>query len=427
LTSAVAQGLIQSTAYSISYDEPTETLPTGEVLLGGVDTGKIEGDLVTLETTILRGTNTWYDTALAVSLEGMSISQDGNLAEQKFLDPFTSFLVHPGTNGMWLPPDIATAIWAGLGASYDTPVVPEYTVGAVPCSYLTNSTTLNLAFGQGLTIPIPMSRLTVHNGTGVNNAGGPYAEACKLDIYAVNSSISYYSVGHAAMRQMYTVFDLQNNEISIGLRSSSSSTSNILAISSAGVPALNLNPSSSATPTPTPTPSPTPAPSVMSKGLIIGLGVGIPLGVILLAGIIIFSACLIIKRRRAAAPPGPGPDPHEVQTGTTTYYDPNYQAYRQSGVPEKMPPDSLRSASPPMGSPYQQYQPVPTGPQYEQYQGYSPPQIQNAFPGSPETQHKFLGGPVQYSELPGISATNQPQSPQQSPPNSPPHSPRLNP
>jgi hypothetical protein len=70
---------MQTTAFSISFDDPLDQLPTGNILLGGLDAGEINGSLETLDTTIVRGTDTWYDTVLAVSLEAVSFSPNGDL------------------------------------------------------------------------------------------------------------------------------------------------------------------------------------------------------------------------------------------------------------------------------------------------------------------------------------------------------------
>jgi hypothetical protein len=400
LTYAVSKGLIQTTAFSIWFDDPSEKVPTGEILLGGVDAGKIIGGLETLDTTIVRGTETWYDTVLAVSLEGLSFSPNGDLSHQNQLEPFQPLLVHPTTSSMWLPPDVATAVWAGLGASYDKDAKPEDAIPVVPCSYLSNTTTLNLEFGPNTIIPVPMSDLTVHNGTGVNGEDGEYAEGCKLDIVAV-ANTSFNTVGTAALKHMYTVFDLQNNEISIGLRGGSSEATNILEIGPSGVPALSLNGSSpTTTPTPKPTPSPTPVPK-KSHALAIGLGVGIPLGVLLLGSII--AGLFFVRRKRAAPAAAPAPKSDSMVHSS---WQPQYNHYPQTGIPDKVlldaPTRDVYSVSPPTG-----YLNQPTA------------QFQNTSPTSPEIHHELPDVPMRYSELSGISNFHPPHSPSQSPTHSP--------
>ncbi|KAF4624897.1 hypothetical protein G7Y89_g13270 [Cudoniella acicularis] len=403
LTYAVSKDLIQTTAFSISFDDPLDQLPTGNILLGGLDAGKINGSLETLDTTIVRGTDTWYDTVLAVSLEAVSFSPNGDLSHQKPLEPFQAIQVHPASGPMWLPPSVATTVWAALGASYDTTVEPEQAVPVVPCSYLSNSTTLDLHLGTNTIIQVPMSDLTIHNGTGLNGDVGEYAEGCKLDIAAIATNVSFNSVGSMALKHMYTVFDLQNNEISIGLRSSSAAAStNIMVIGQAGVPALNLN-SSSPSPTATSKSSSSPSPGPKkSNALAIGLGVGISLGFILFVGIT--AGSIFLRRRRAA----PAPAPFINSSGQ----QPQYSQYPgvASIIPEKAPLSVLTDAvSPPVGQ----------GPQY---------QSQHVSPSSGlETPHERTGASIRYSELSGISAFHAPHNPEQNPLYSPPHSPPLGP
>jgi hypothetical protein len=392
LTYAVSKGLIQTTAYSIFFDDSTETLPTGQILLGGVDAAKIEGGLETLATTVVTGTNTsQYDVALAVSLESLSFSPDGNLSNQKSLEPFQPLLVHPGTYSMWLPPNVATTVWTALGASYDTKVDPKDAVPIVPCSYLSNSTTLNLHFASNITIPVPVSDLTIHNGTGLGNADGQYADECKLDIIAIDPTVSFNGIGIAALKYMYTVYDLQNNEISIGLRGGSSGTTNVLEIGQAGVPALSLGASSTSTATPTPTPA-----SSKSHALYIGLGVGIPLGVVFLVSILGCIAGFLYfrhrRRRTAAAEAVPVPVSDSAEK-----------------VPADAPAQDPYSTSPPTSPPQ------PAG------------QFQNTPSGPHENPHELLGSTIRYSELSGITALHSPHSPQSPISESPPHTPRPTP
>ena len=401
LTYLVSKGLIQTTAFSLFVDDPTESLPTGKLLLGGVDAGKAEGGLETLSTTITTGSKTnesTYDNALTVSLESLSFSPGGNLSNQKALADFQPLQVHPGTYSTWLPPDAATSLWRALGATYDTTIEPKKAIPIVPCSYLLNSTTLNFHFGSTVTIPVPISDLTIHNGTGLNNADGPYADACTLDIFAIDPTVSFNSIGTAVLKHMYIVYDLQNNQISIGSRSGSAS--NILEIGTAGVSALGLSPSP--TPTSTSSPSPTPGPK-KSDALAIGLGVGLSLGLILVIGLIAGWFFLRRRRRRQRANAVPTPISGSAMEENGSYNSQAGIAYEK--VPADAPTDNTMASTL-----------TPTHQSPELYQGtfLSPTE---------STQVQELpGATVRYSELSGISAfmphspiSNASQSPTQSP------------
>lgn len=101
LTYAVSKGLIQTTAFSIYFDNPNDTFANGNLLLGGVDAGKFEGGLETLPTTIVTSTNaSEYEHALAISLNSMSFSPSDDLSKQQTLGSFQPFMVHPGVYSM---------------------------------------------------------------------------------------------------------------------------------------------------------------------------------------------------------------------------------------------------------------------------------------------------------------------------------------
>ncbi|TVY78178.1 putative aspartic-type endopeptidase OPSB [Lachnellula suecica] len=416
LTYATSKGLIQTPAFSIAFDNPLDTLPTGDVLLGGLDAGKINGSLETLDTTIMRGTNTFYDTVLAVSLGGISFSPNGDLSHQTYLQLSQSVLIHPTTGPMGLPPNVATSLWDSLSASYDTFAKPEEAVPVVPCSYLSNTTTLNLQFGSNTIIQVPMADLTVHNGTGLNGDSGTYAEGCKLDIIAVATDTSFNRIGAAALKYMYTVFDLQNNQISIGLRNKAAGGTyapKIMEIGQLGVPALNLNgsaaPSPMPTPTPTPNPSPTPSPTPQPKSshaLAIGLGVGIPLGVILVIGVVAGLFYLLRRNKKTSSAPNASGMAYEAQApysaGNT-----QHNSYPPSNFPEKLQANAstqpIYAVSPPTSPPSQTIQ---------QFPGTSPGELGN--------HGENRDAPTRYSELSGIDAAHPPYNPSHSTPNSPP-------
>ncbi|KAE9365897.1 acid protease [Stipitochalara longipes BDJ] len=382
LTYAVSKGLIQTTAYSIYFDKPNETFPSGQLLLGGVDAGKFEGGLETLATTVVTSTNTSeYEHALAVSMNSLSFSPNGDLSNQHSLGPFQPFLVHPGVYSMWLPPQVATAVWTAFGATYDTTIDPVKAFPIVPCSYLTNTSTLNLHLNSNIVIAVPMSDLTVRNGTGVNDELGEFANVCRLDILAaisLDKTTSFNGIGTAALKYMYTVYDLQNNEISIGLRGTAAGTSNVMEIGPDGVSALHLSAS--------------PTPQAKSHALAIGLGVGLSLLFVLVTGIVV--GLLLFRRRRRQAAAGQAPKSSSANGNE---------------APEKAPNAPL----PELGSTR-----LPT------VSPNNAAELQTTSYEPEETRHEAPGSTVRYSELPGISAFHPPESPQMLNSQNQQHSPR---
>lgn len=402
LTYVVSKGLIQTTAFSIFADNPTENLPTGQILLGGVDAGKIEGGLETLSTAVATGTKTntsTYDYALSITLESLSFSPNGNLSNQNVLAGFQPLLVHPGLPTTMLPPDVVTSFWIALGATFDITIDPINAIPIVPCAYLLNSTTVNFHFGSNIIIPVPISDLTIHNGTGFGNADGPFADACILDIVAIDPTLSFSGIGTAVIKHMYTVYDLQNNQISVGTRGGSAT--NVLEISQAGVSALNLSASSTPTSISTPTSGPK-----RSDALAIGLGVGLSLGLMLVIGLIAGWFFLRRRRQRADAVPTPMSGSalgehgnHNSQAGIA-YGKVSAHAPINNTVPSISPVTNFHDQAP------------------EPFRGTSPS------PTESTQAQELLGSTVRYSELSGISAFASPHSPISNTLQSPSHIPR---
>lgn len=220
-----------------------------------------------------------------------------------------------------------------------------------------------------------MSDLTVHNGTGINNELGEFANVCRLDIlaaFSLDKTTSFNSIGTSALKYMYTVYDLQNNEISIGLRGTAAGTSNVMEIGPDGVSALGL--SASATPHAT------------NHALAIGLGVALPLFFALIIGSIIGLLLFRRRRRRAASAMNGNDAPEKAADGALS---------------------ELGSTKPSTGSPN------------------NTAELQNMSYEPEQTRHEVLGSTVRYSELPGISSFHPPQSPQMLSTESPRHSPRA--
>lgn len=402
LTYAVSKNLIQSPAYSISFDDPSQKLPTGKIILGGIDTGRITGGLETLATTIVRGTNTFYNTVLTITLQSISFSSS---THQQTLSSFQSIQVHPTAGSMSLPPSLATSIWNALGATYDHTITPETAVPIVPCSYLSNTTTISLQFSQKTTIAIPISELTVRNGTGLNNEDGLYAEACKLDIVAIATNESFNSVGAQGLKYMYTVFDLLNNEISIGGRSKDVSPApTLVAIGQRGVRDLNLGGSGVGGGTGNGTGSNPPATGSKKKdshGLAIGLGVGLSLGIIVLIANVVGCIYFLRRQRRNSQTPAFTPvsqnAPAEAKfiPTTTPGFPPPQSQQGYTNYPEVL------AGKPPS--------PINTSPQntHQGDQGSQPTSTElphETSQNTPHGVHELTGASVQYSELSGISS-----------------------
>lgn len=288
----VRRGVINSNAYSLWSDSLDGD--SGHLLLGGINAGRFDSPLIDLATTLETRGRYWpAPNYLYVNLASLSVS---NGDPQKAISlPFNTsvatvmfILSQENSQWTWLPLSLAQAIWDAVGAEYNliaAEASPYSYLPSVPCSFMSNTSTLDITFkGAPQTIiSVPMSSLVTHNGTGPTNEDGQYAKtSCVFTIGVADSSEESGFLGSSFLRSMYTVFDLQNNIISIASRNFTSTKDNIIEIPIAGVAHIpsseyNLEQDSSS--------GLSSANNTRTIELAVGLGVGIP---------VILTLCLVV-------------------------------------------------------------------------------------------------------------------------------------
>ena len=216
-------GAIRSSAYSI-WREGREARSPGRLLLGGLDESAYVAPLNNVPTTIVNMTNIpdWKSPGLAVNSTFLSIKALGQ--ESVALDfPSQQTMLGPG-NGIWLPYTLGRRMFDLLGANltvignfekYNLTERYKVTVSRpiVPCSYLTNTTTLEFGFtGTNLTVFVLISDLTVKLPDTVDGA-----DSCYLTISASQYDDGIVALGEDMLKSLYRVYDLQNQVISLAL------------------------------------------------------------------------------------------------------------------------------------------------------------------------------------------------------------------
>lgn len=315
--------LIESNTYSIWLDSPSQK--TGHLLLGGLNSKRYKGSLVNLPTS-LNVTSTQYglklQSVLSVGIE--SFSANGKVIPNTTVQ--NAILAHDSST--YLPPEVALEIWDAVGAIYDPnsgnldKLEPQ-----VPCSYLTNASTISLTFtGSNLTLPIPMSAITVKGGNGPLRDSGPYADTCQILIRYVRLGLPAM-LGSNVLRELYTVYDFENKAISVALTDFDAKEDNVIAIPVGGVAGIKKEAfgndtasgnGTSSDPNATtegqiPVDRETTVPdSGSGNGVAIGVGVAVP--IVVIAGL---AAAFFLWRRRKAAKDkalakGDGNDGNEV-------------------------------------------------------------------------------------------------------------------
>lgn len=107
-------GLINSIAYSLWLNDLDAS--TGNILFGGIDTGKFIGDLVKVDVLINEEMNDYTHFTIAMSsLEATSPTGSDILTSP---DAPIEVVLDSGTTLTYLPNDMASKVWKEVGAEY---------------------------------------------------------------------------------------------------------------------------------------------------------------------------------------------------------------------------------------------------------------------------------------------------------------------
>lgn len=209
-------GAINSNAYSLWLNDLDAS--QGTILFGGVDTDKFSDTLQTLPVIPTYG----YYSQFFVALTGVGV--DGN-ANSLVSNEAIPVLLDSGTSLTYLPNSIVSALFDHYGTQYDE----REGFAIVPCSLAGDSGSVEFTF-SGLTISVSLSELVL------DISSNPNSPNCAFGIAPGGSSLSI--LGDTFLRSAYVVYDLSNNEISMGQTVFNSTSSNIEEIQSGsnGVP-----------------------------------------------------------------------------------------------------------------------------------------------------------------------------------------------
>ncbi|KAJ9611539.1 hypothetical protein H2200_004723 [Cladophialophora chaetospira] len=220
----VNNGHVAANAYSLWLNDLDAS--TGEILFGGVNTEKYEGDLATVP--ILSTQGQYYE--LTIALTG--VANAGSAISSSSLP--AAVLLDSGATLTYLPNDVTQEIYTAVQAVYQSDVGAAY----APCSLSSSAATIVFTF-SGVTIKVPYDELFLSAGT--NNLGQPITfangeEACLFGIAPAQDGIPV--LGDTFLRSAYVVYDLENNEISLAQTTFNSTTDNVQMITrgSGGVP-----------------------------------------------------------------------------------------------------------------------------------------------------------------------------------------------
>lgn len=195
-----SDGTIASNAFSLWLNDLDAG--TGQILFGGVDAARFEGELHTLP--VQREGSLYAEfliTLTGVSLGDTAVAQDQALA----------VLLDSGSSLTYLPDSVTEAIYDQVSAHYDSSEGVAY----VACDLATSSLgPLGFNFTSPV-INVTMAELVLDvyttSGKRPRLSGG--AEACLFGIAPAGEGSSV--LGDTFLRSAYVVYDLDNDEISL--------------------------------------------------------------------------------------------------------------------------------------------------------------------------------------------------------------------
>ncbi|KAM5464037.1 hypothetical protein MauCBS54593_007214 [Microsporum audouinii] len=217
----VKAGHIRSNAYSLWLNDLSAS--RGQILFGGVDTGKFEGKLQTVP--VLHTSGGDY-TSLVIALTSVGI----RTASEGSLDTFpaqpVAVAMDSGSSLSYLPDALAAKIYNSIDAVFD----PSNNLAFVPCSMVNDDRKLVFTFSSPQ-IAVGMDELVIDLGPDANGNEATFrdgSKACVFGIAPAGRSISI--LGDTVLRSAYLVYDLDNNEISIAPTRFNSTVTNIMEI-----------------------------------------------------------------------------------------------------------------------------------------------------------------------------------------------------
>ncbi|KAK8162383.1 aspartic peptidase domain-containing protein [Phyllosticta citrichinensis] len=226
------QGHISSLAYSLWLNH--DDAKFGNILFGGVDTEKYQGDIIAVP--IVRSSDTGLYDKLTVALSGLAVTEKSGKKVYDRQDLAVPAVLDSGSTITSLPDDLATRILHGVGAA------KIGGIWAVSCALGSQGASINFSFGgaNGPTIAVPFEDLLVPFASLPNVPqqfkGLKKAPACILGIgKAGNGPVI---LGDSFLRSAYVVYDLHKNIIALAPTKPHANNSHVQEITNSSIPGV---------------------------------------------------------------------------------------------------------------------------------------------------------------------------------------------
>lgn len=178
-----------------------DDLSSGQVLFGGIDTAKFDGDLITLP--IVKQAGKYIQ--LWVTLTDIKFSDGTKSQGQKSNPkrPSTIALVDTGSQSTYFPAPLAYEIWSLLEIKPGE--IGHNGFPRIDCAVAQSAATVDLIFGSA-TIPIPLSALIRSISGGCELGVRPTLENLPANVGILGINI---------LSSLYVVLDMTHNQISL--------------------------------------------------------------------------------------------------------------------------------------------------------------------------------------------------------------------
>lgn len=235
-----AEGLIKANAYSLWLNNLSSD--AGNVLFGGVDYAKIDGDLFTVKLVNPQRSVSSKPIAFYVGLDSINITDVKGNSGFISKTPVPA-LLDSGTTLTYLPQDAVNYVINAMGATFD-----QQNGYVCPCK---NGYSGHLDYNfSGANLRVPLYQLTypiqmvTSSGRKVNAQFRNGDDACML---LMQPSDDHVILGDSFLRAAYVVYDLDNYEVSMGQTKYGVSDTNIVEIDSNGIKSAKPAPEYSST------------------------------------------------------------------------------------------------------------------------------------------------------------------------------------
>ncbi|KIW00458.1 uncharacterized protein PV09_07983 [Verruconis gallopava] len=221
------QGIISTRAYSLWLNDLES--PEGNILFGGIDNDKFEGDLTILP--LQSDSQTGAIDSFTVTFAGLNITGAGGKTVYT-AQTTTPVILDSGTTLTYLPDDIANAIAQGVGAvnNYDYGVV-------VPCDLASTAGQFLFQFGNTDNGPIIKAEISQFVLPFPSDIVSPKFRngktACRWGIQGSGQDPNLF--GDTFLRSAYVVYNIDGNQVGIAqttFNSTSQDIKQITAVSS---------------------------------------------------------------------------------------------------------------------------------------------------------------------------------------------------